>query len=135
MRKFAEFNKKISYNAPLIILNSFDKTYIRQLYLWHGAIIVHFDWDENKNQENIKKHGVDFVDAPSMFQEDNFLVMQDFRVDYKESRYIGFGNVYNRLMCVVYTERLPDIIRIISFRKANDREKRLYKKNIKHRLE
>lgn len=49
-------------------------------------------------------------------------------MDYIECRYIGFGHLYNRLVCVAYTERYPDIIRIISFRKANNREKKSTKK-------
>jgi uncharacterized DUF497 family protein len=51
-----------------------------------------------------------------------------------KDRFIAFGLVQSRLMAVVYAERGPDIIRIISFRKANHREKALFKKTIKDRL-
>lgn len=91
-----------------------------------------FEWDENKNQANIEKHNADFNDTKSMFNHD-LLVIPDTRVKYQEHRYIGFGYVQGRLMNVVYTERLPDIIRIISFRKANSREQRSYEK-YKNRL-
>lgn len=84
-----------------------------------------FEWDETKNQGNIEKHYADFNDAMVMFAND-LLVIPDMRFDYNEPRFIGFGYVNDRLMNVVYTERLPDIIRIISFRKANSREKRIY---------
>lgn len=88
---------------------------------------MQFDWDKNKNLLNIEKHHADFNDAKSMFNDD-LLVIPDNGVDYQEHRYIGFGYVNGRLMNVIYTERLPDIIRIISFRKANSREQRNYEK-------
>ena len=67
-----------------------------------------------------------------MFNGD-LLIIPDIRFDYNEPRYIGFGYVKGRLMSVIYTERMPDVIRIISFRKANNREQRNYEKH-KNRL-
>ncbi|MDQ5920414.1 MAG: uncharacterized protein QG673_470 [Pseudomonadota bacterium] len=92
---------------------------------------MRFDWDENKNQLNIEKHKADFNDAIQLFNN-NLLVIPDERFNYRELRFIGYGYVNGRLMNVIYTERLPNIIRIISFRKANSREKRLYEKIIKN---
>ena len=92
---------------------------------------MQFDWDESKNQLNIEKHKADFNDAIQLFNN-NLLVIPDERFNYKELRFIGYGYVNGRLMNVIYTERLPNIIRIISFRKANSREKRLYEKIIKN---
>lgn len=89
---------------------------------------MQFDWDENKNKSNIKQHGLEFKYAKQMF-DDDLLVVPDLRFNYKETRYIGYGKIDNRLMVVVYTERLSNIIRIISFRKANHRENEIYKKN------
>ena len=54
------------------------------------------------------------------------LTKEDFRFEYQEKRYIGYGKLDGRLMCVIYTERKPNKIRIISFRKANNREKEYY---------
>lgn len=89
---------------------------------------MQFSWDENKNQINIQKHGLSFEYAEQLFNND-LLVTPDLRYDYSESRYIGYGYIDDRLMVVVYTERLPDIIRIISFRKANKREQQTIKAN------
>ena len=91
---------------------------------------MHFDWDEDKNKQNIKNHKADFNDAVHLFNND-LVVIPDERFDYKEVRFVGYGYVNGRLMNVIYTERSPSIIRIISFRKANSREKRLYEKSIK----
>ena len=92
-----------------------------------------FEWDEGKNKTNIRKRGLDFADASKMFNG-LMLVSADDRKDYGEQRFIGFGLLQSRLMAVVYTERTPDIVRIISFRKANRREQELFEKEIKNRL-
>lgn len=94
---------------------------------------MHFDWDINKNKLNIIKHSADFNDAIELFQRE-LVVIPDRRLDYQESRFIGYGYIKNRLMNVVYTERSPNIIRIISFRKANNREKKLYEQIITNQL-
>ncbi len=94
---------------------------------------MHFEWNKEKNKINIEKHNADFEDAELLF-DNNLVVIPDQLFDYKETRLIGYGYINNRLMNVIYTERLPDIIRIISFRKANSRENRLYETIIKNRL-
>ena len=94
---------------------------------------MQFEWDKAKNERNIRERGLDFADAPEMF-ESLMLVLPDTRKDYREDRYIGVGAVKGRVMVVAYTERRPDVIRIISFRKANSREKERFEA-IAHKLE
>ena len=84
--------------------------------------MVTFEWDEAKRSANIAKHGIDFMDAQEMF-EGPILVLSDTRKEYGEARQIGFGFVHGRLMAMVFIEREPGVIRIISVRKANRREK------------
>ena len=90
---------------------------------------MEFAWDEIKNKKNIRERGLDFVDACEMFSAP-MLVLPDTRKDYGEVRYIGFGYTQGRLMVVIYTERQSKSIRIISFRKANNREQACFKKTI-----
>lgn len=92
-----------------------------------------FEWDETKNQINIKKHNVDFMDVVEIFKS-VVLQIEDTRQDYGETRMIGFGYLNDRLMVVVFTHREPDIIRIISARKANTREVLYYEQTIKNKL-
>lgn len=92
-----------------------------------------FEWDEEKRLANVVKHGVDFTDACRLF-EGPFMIMTDNRRDYGEIRSIAFGHVESRLIVVAFTKR-QDIIRIISARKANDREKKRFKEAIADRLE
>ena len=92
-----------------------------------------FEWDEEKRLANVVKHRVDFTDACRLF-EGPFMTTTDNRRDYGEIRSIAFGHVENRLIAVAFTKR-QDIIRIISARKANDREKKRFKEAIADRLE
>lgn len=87
---------------------------------------MQFEWDNDKNQLNILKHKLSFESATQLF-EHPLIINEDTRFSYAEMRYIGYGEINGRLMCVVYTERKPNKIRIISFRKANNREKDYYK--------
>ena len=95
---------------------------------------VQFEWDENKNRQNIKKHSFDFGDAEQMFGG-IFLFRPDTRKDYGESRSIGIGTIRGRTAVVVFTERGPETIRIISLRKATRREGKQYEKAIQDELE
>jgi uncharacterized protein len=93
-----------------------------------------FDWDESKNRTNIKKHGLDFEDAAGMFRG-VVAAEPDTREDYGEERWVGLGMIRGRVTHVVFTERGPDTIRIISLRKATRRESEQYEKAIQDRLE
>lgn len=87
-----------------------------------------FEWDDNKEQINIKKHGMDFTTASRVFDDEYRLeIYDDLHSDY-EDRYITIGMI-DEITCiamVVYTERGTDVIRIISARKATPKERRKY---------
>lgn len=83
-----------------------------------------FEWDEEKNKSNIKKHGVSFQDALPVFADPNLLLVPDPCITEERWDAIGFvGNV----LFVVYTERDNETLRIISVRKANKEEINGYK--------
>ncbi len=88
-----------------------------------------FEWDENKNQINIEKHSIDFNDVKNIFQNER-LTATDNRRDYGETRKISIGKIVNHVCIAVYTER-KNMVRIISARKANQRERRKYYEFIK----
>lgn len=94
----------------------------------------HFEWNDVKNRSNIRKHGFDFADAEELFQG-MLLVDPDTREDYGEKRWIGIGAIRGRTAVVVFAERGPETIRIISLRKATRRERKQYEKAIQNRLE
>jgi len=83
-----------------------------------------YTWDEAKRSANLAKHGVDFADAEHFVWE-TALVSADLRRAYGERRMIAVGPIELRLHVMVFTRRAGKV-RIISLRKANDREIRRY---------
>jgi uncharacterized DUF497 family protein len=92
-----------------------------------------FEWDENKNLENIRTHGIDFNDVVAVFHGP-MIVNFDNRFDYNEDRLIGVGFMKHIIAIVVFIEKNADVIRIISARKANKNETKQFKKEIQNRL-
>ena len=88
-----------------------------------------YEWDETKNRANIRKHGIDFMDVPSMFQHP-MVTFLDQRMDYGEERWIGIGILKTIVAVVVFTEPKDGTIRIISARKATTHEERIYRDEI-----
>ena len=87
-----------------------------------------FEWDENKNISNIKKHGIDFNDSAKIFSNPMVTKVDD-RKDYNKKRWIGLGRLGNTIVILAYTKRGKNI-RIISIRKANKSERKIYYERI-----
>jgi hypothetical protein len=87
---------------------------------------MRFEWDEAKCLANVKKHNLSFEDAWIVFAGET-LTVPDLRFNYGEKRMITFGLLAGRLVAIVYVKR-GNKIRIISMRKANERERKIYKK-------
>jgi uncharacterized protein len=90
-----------------------------------------FEWDENKRSDNIRRHKIDFADVPSMFARPMLIGIDDRR-DYGEERWIGIGLLSDIVAVVVWVERSEHVIRIISARLANRRERELYGQYLKN---
>jgi uncharacterized DUF497 family protein len=86
---------------------------------------VRIEWDEAKRRTNLRKHGLDFADAESVFHGYTVTV-EDLRKDYGEPRFLSFGLLQDRAVAIAHTER-QDTIRIISMRKASKHEERNYR--------
>jgi hypothetical protein len=95
---------------------------------------VHFEWDEQKNAVNIRKHGFDFGDAWEIF-ESPMLTALDTREGYGEERWIGIGFLRERIVVVVFVERKDDTIRIISLRKALKHERIKFEETVRDQLD
>jgi uncharacterized DUF497 family protein len=78
---------------------------------------VKFEWDENKNEQNVKKHGFDFADEHEMFSLP-MLVGVDRRESFGEARFVGIGFLQQRIAVIVFSQPEDDTIRVISLRKA-----------------
>jgi len=91
-----------------------------------------FEWDENKNRLNQHKHGVSFEDAKMVFDDPLQISKLDYRFSYFEERWITLGSSKNSQLLVVvnlfFTHDGEEIIRIISARNANPKERTRYAK-------
>ncbi len=84
-----------------------------------------FEWDQKKNWLNIVKHGISFEDAVHIFNSFH-LTFIDSRKDYNEVRKISIGQIVETLIVVVVHTDRRDHIRVISARRANEKERSRY---------
>ncbi len=88
--------------------------------------MLKFEWDARKDASNLRKHGVRFGEAVSIFADPNALTFFDVDHSETEDRNRTYGLSLNGLvLVVVHTER-GDTIRLISARKATRNEKSIY---------
>ena len=85
---------------------------------------MEFTWSEAKRAANLKAHGLDFVDAPRVFEGVTF-TFEDDRFSYGEQRFVTLGLLAGVPVSLVHTETDHEI-RVISFRKATNREAQIY---------
>ena len=83
-----------------------------------------FEWDDEKYQINIKKHGIYFEDAARVFLDNNALYYSDDEHSDGEERFKIVGMV-EKVLTVIYTEH-GEVNRITSARPATKRERRDY---------
>ena len=87
-------------------------------------IDIVFEWDEEKEQENFRIHGVHFETATRVFFDPHRMERHDDDSSDQEERWQTMG-FFNNVLFVVYTER-GDVTRIISARIAEPFERRIY---------
>lgn len=85
---------------------------------------MQLEFDVEKRNKTLKERGLDFARAVDVFDGIHF-TGQDTRMEYAEDRFITVGTLDSRLVVLVWTPR-GEARRIISMRKANDREKAIY---------
>ncbi len=91
-----------------------------------------FEWDEEKDKINLKKHGMSLEAGIPVFDDDYRIEWQDTRHNYDEDRFITIGrNAYSDILYVCYTMRKHGITRLISVRMAERPERRIYEQNLR----
>ncbi|MEZ4989819.1 MAG: BrnT family toxin [Saprospiraceae bacterium] len=85
-----------------------------------------FEWDNNKNRSNQKKHGISFEDASDIFNDNDRIQYQETRDG--EKRYKIIGKAFEAIITVIYTMR-DLIVRIISARRSSKDERKTYLTN------
>lgn len=87
---------------------------------------MEFEWDQHKSAANLRKHGVAFSDAITLFSSDDQAITVFEEAVGDEERYITIGtDGLGRVLVVVFTVR-GEHVRIISARRANKRERKEY---------
>jgi|SRR5580704_8973694 uncharacterized DUF497 family protein len=90
---------------------------------------MRFEWDENKNRQNLHKHDVRFETAVLVFDDPLAISQRDYSVE-EEDRWITVGAIGpGSILLVVHTfyeEHLEQVVRIISARAAESHERKVY---------
>jgi uncharacterized DUF497 family protein len=85
---------------------------------------MEYEWDSQKAAANLIKHGVAF-DSAAGFDWTEALIEEDDRYFYGERRFYALSHSEGRLHAMIFARR-ENVVRIISFRRANARERRRY---------
>jgi uncharacterized DUF497 family protein len=89
-----------------------------------------FEWDPIKAASNIRKHGVSFDEAVTVFKDPLAFIFDDTTHSEQEHREIIIGtSALRRIVLVCFAERLEDVVRIISARPATRQEIKDYEEN------
>lgn len=91
--------------------------------------MIKFEWDSIKARSNLKKHGISFEEAATVFSNDQIRVFVDeANSTLTEDRLIAIGySLHDRILTVVHCYKEDDeVIRIISARKATKQEKNFF---------
>lgn len=94
--------------------------------------MLHFEWDENKNEINKAKHGISFEDAKGVFYDEQAILFDDPDHSVGEERFLIIGTAGSKKICIVSHcyRNSENCIRIISARQATKREKQFYQEGI-----
>ena len=86
---------------------------------------MRFTFDLARQSSNIKKHGYDLADAQKVIESRRTLTFEDNRFDYGEARFVTMGLLSDVVVVIVTTETESEI-RVISMRKADKHEQKIY---------
>ena len=92
-----------------------------------------YEWDENKRESNLEKHGWDFKDAHKAW-DSGAPVIENFSERKGEDRYEATGRIEGKTVFIVYEDKGPDLRRLISFRTADREERQMYEREIGREL-
>lgn len=89
---------------------------------------MRYSYDQTKKASNLRKHGLNFDDARAVFESGNAVTFEDRRFDYGEVRYLTLGLLGGEVVIITTTET-EKTIRIISMRRADKNEQKIYFEN------
>jgi uncharacterized DUF497 family protein len=90
---------------------------------------MEFEWNENKAEANLSKHGVSFEEAKTVFDDPLYVDFYDPDHSYDEQRYIIIGESQQRRLLMVSYIESGDAIRLISSRELTPAERKAYEED------
>ena len=88
---------------------------------------ISFEWDSGKNTANFKKHGISFEEAKTVFTDEFARLIADPDKSLNEDRFILLGtSIESKLLVVCHCIRTEESVRMISARKADKQERKIY---------
>ena len=95
--------------------------------------LLRFEWDDAKESRNRRKHRVSFQEALTVFTDDRALFMEDPDHSVEEERFLllGLSSTLKKLVVSYCYREREEVIRIITARRANSRERALYQRGWK----
>jgi len=91
-------------------------------------VSLSFEWDPAKARENVRKHGVSFEEARTVFSDDQAILLHDPDHSADEDRFVLLGlSAQLRVLVVVHAYRQDEVVRLISARKATSTERAQYR--------
>jgi uncharacterized protein len=90
---------------------------------------MRFTFDPAKRVTNLSKHGLDLAEARLVIESGRTVTFEDRRYDYDENRFVTLG-ILDSTVCVIITAETDHEIRIISMRKADKHEQKIYFENL-----
>jgi len=90
---------------------------------------MRYSYDRVKKASNLKKHGLDFDDAQQVIESGQTVTFEDNRFEYDEPRFITLG-MLGGVVVVIVTNESDTEIRVISMRKAEKNEQKIYFSNL-----
>ena len=86
---------------------------------------MQYEWNETKREANLRKHGYDFADADLVYDNINKMTVPAIRANESRSQDIALVEVQGKILSLVYVLR-GYTVRVISFRMASRKERRIY---------
>ncbi len=104
---------------------------VDNVYTMSYIISMRFEWNEEKNRENIRKHELGFTEVQEIFNDPFHVSLLDTRFNYFEERWVTIGCLKNGMVVVaghlyLFDENGEETIRLITARKATSKEREQY---------
>ena len=104
---------------------------VDNVYTMSYIISMRFEWNEEKNRENIRKHELGFTEVQEIFNDPFHVSLLDTRFNYFEERWVTLGCLKNGMVVVaghlyLFDENGEETIRLITARKATSKEREQY---------